>query len=1002
MNPLLQNHAVLKFSGLIASFVLLFTVLQVTGQQMNFVNISAKLGLPAAECYNVLQDSKGYIWICTEAGLCRYNGNDLEVFDKNKGLPERNIYASLEAEDGTLWFLTSKNRILQYKNNLLTEAPFSKSYQSKTKPLEISYAINQYATNELLVNTYSSTFKINLVSNTVSRIERKDSTYQVAFEKINGQLLPQNGLAASVQNKARPNNNGKITMLLRENGQERLMEIPATHSNNIYLRYLTCKAGNSFYFCIDNKIFAITDGMEIQATTLKSRIISLYCDKYNGLWAGTFKNGVTYFAAGTRSKPISLLGDFSVSGICEDHEGNTWFSTLEKGVFICRNKNVISFTNIPQLDRPVEMLKTADGIPYASAGLDKMVDLNTLQIKKFSFNAGTQNPITDFLRSGDQWIITCKTAGLFLNSELKRVGKLSIKSLTNSGFYKVVPGQGGQVFMLGYSFFSAIESGICRIIAEVPSKAVDACYIGDSNFLIGCTDGLYAFHTGDKAVQKIAGINKLVNKIFRAADQSVWIATKEEGLYQFRDNKLTLVSNQFGLHTDVFYDIAEDKQGNLWLGTNTGLAKIPAGMRKGNAMLYTTSTGLPANEVFKVAVTDQYVFISTVEGISRMPVATDSSKKDQPPIYLHSCKVNGMNSNESINGTAFAYNKNNFEFDFNVLSFDFENKAGLLYNINDSSAGFTFVKGTSLKLDNLEPGAYQLIIYGVSASGIKSAEPVVLNFSIKKPFWKTWLFITVAAILAGACIFFLFSNRIRHIQKKAEEKTKLNKMIADSQLFALQAQMNPHFIFNSINSIQHFILEKREKDAYSYLAKFSRLIRTVLNNSEKLYIALYEEIDTLKNYIELEQLRFENKFDYELVMGAGINEQELFLPPMLVQPYVENAIWHGLLNLGTDRKGKLWLHFALQDDLLKITIQDNGIGRQRASLIKKENVYTPVAMNLTEKRLQVVHTIWGNAAIKVTVKDLYDEAQQPTGTSVEIFLPLNMQEDEKQDISIDR
>lgn len=202
----------------------------------------------------------------------------------------------------------------------------------------------------------------------------------------------------------------------------------------------------------------------------------------------------------------------------------------------------------------------------------------------------------------------------------------------------------------------------------------------------------------------------------------------------------------------------------------------------------------------------------------------------------------------------------------------------------------------------------------------------------------------------------------------------------------LVSQMNPHFIFNSINSIQNYVLQKKEIDAYSYLAKFSKLIRMVLNNSNKNQILLYEEIDLLKTYIEIEQLRFENAFDYIVEVDDDINEQEFSIPPMLIQPFVENAIWHGIMNIEKERKGKLILKFELVHDLLKITIEDNGIGRLKSQLYKTEN-HQPLAMNLTEQRLSVLHELTNKAGIKITINDLHDKNGNASGTKVEIYLP---------------
>lgn len=204
----------------------------------------------------------------------------------------------------------------------------------------------------------------------------------------------------------------------------------------------------------------------------------------------------------------------------------------------------------------------------------------------------------------------------------------------------------------------------------------------------------------------------------------------------------------------------------------------------------------------------------------------------------------------------------------------------------------------------------------------------------------------------------------------------------------LLSQMNPHFIFNAINSIQNYILQKKELDAYSYLAKFSKLIRMVLSNSTKNYIALHEEIDLLKTYVEIEQLRFENTFDFILEIDNQINEQEFIIPPMLIQPYVENAIWHGIMNLEKTQKGKLTLSFKSDKNGLVITVEDNGIGRKQTQDYKSKT-HQPLGMNLTEQRLTALQELSKNEHINIVITDLYDADEKACGTKVTIYLSDN-------------
>ena len=244
------------------------------------------------------------------------------------------------------------------------------------------------------------------------------------------------------------------------------------------------------------------------------------------------------------------------------------------------------------------------------------------------------------------------------------------------------------------------------------------------------------------------------------------------------------------------------------------------------------------------------------------------------------------------------------------------------------------------------------------------------------------IILLLVCLLSITTIAYLINRQQKH--KNIIERQKANLL----KQKMLLSQMNPHFIFNAINSIQNYILQKKELDAYSYLAKFSKLIRMVLGNSTKNYIALHEEIDLLKTYIEIEQLRFENTFDFILEVDSQINEQEYIIPPMLIQPYVENAIWHGIMNLEKNQKGKLILSFKSDKNGLVITVEDNGVGRKQTQDYETK-MHQPLGMNLTEQRLTALQELSKNEHINIVITDLYDTDEKACGTKVTIYLSNN-------------
>ncbi|HEY1112153.1 MAG TPA: histidine kinase [Chitinophagaceae bacterium] len=237
------------------------------------------------------------------------------------------------------------------------------------------------------------------------------------------------------------------------------------------------------------------------------------------------------------------------------------------------------------------------------------------------------------------------------------------------------------------------------------------------------------------------------------------------------------------------------------------------------------------------------------------------------------------------------------------------------------------------------------------------------------------------------------NHQLQIQQFEAEHtKSKLQKHAADLEMQALRAQMNPHFIFNCLNAINHFILKNETEIASDYLTKFARLIRMVLQSSSQKYIPLHDELETLKLYIGMESVRFRNHFSYTLHCHPSVEIEMMQIPPMLLQPFVENAIWHGLMH--RTEGGKLTIDIEEQGGLLQCTIQDNGIGRSKAAELKSKSASfkKSMGMEITANRLQLLYNGNGSGANALNIVDLQDENGEALGTRVVLRIPIKMVE----------
>lgn len=234
--------------------------------------------------------------------------------------------------------------------------------------------------------------------------------------------------------------------------------------------------------------------------------------------------------------------------------------------------------------------------------------------------------------------------------------------------------------------------------------------------------------------------------------------------------------------------------------------------------------------------------------------------------------------------------------------------------------------------------------------------------------------------LGFGMVFMLFMGFV--MLRNAREKKRVHQLLA---IKSLRGQMNPHFIFNALNSVNHYISRNDERAANKYLADFSKLMRSVMDSSKHDFIPLNEETETLKLYLELEHARFSDKFDYTFAVDESVSSVDFELPPMLIQPYIENAVWHGLRYI--EGKGRLDVNFTQVYDDLKVTISDNGIGRKKSAEIKTRNQKTQASVGTQniENRIRIMNELY-KFNIRVNVREAFPGSEQP-GTHVEILIP---------------
>lgn len=496
---------------------------------------------------------------------------------------------------------------------------------------------------------------------------------------------------------------------------------------------------------------------------------------------------------------------------------------------------------------------------------------------------------------------------------------------------------------------------------------------------------LYRYRIGSKQAEKIRLFNHentdQITCLAIGPNQQLWIGTRASGVWSYNLNtkKLQNTFTSFnGLQNDEVNQLLLDPSGRLWVLNPSCVAIVNTG--SGKVQSLEKRNGI--NDVFGISMTPDSVYFlqsnSYIVGAvsERLPL-----RKKAIPYIIQIRDMNGMNR-FSTDKSKYSYNENNLVFEFGVR--DFSNAENNLVSYRLLGLDDKWVNGNQ-KIEalyhNLPSGKYTFQVKVVEGD-----ESTVTSYSFKitRPFWRRWWFVTLASLAIAFGIWFFMRSRIRRIQSTEQMKAEFSLQINELESKALRAQMNPHFLFNSLNSIRLFILKDEVDNAADYIAKFSKLLRMILNYSRQDMITVYDEIQSLKLYLEFERLRFDQDFDFDLQID-GQEVLDCQIPPMIIQPFIENAIWHGLMPRA-EEGGKIRVSFQKQLSGLYVMVQDNGIGREKAKENNRKRSLKEgsVGLQITKDRLRSL-TLRTKRQNEFEIEDLIDENGQAIGTLVTLY-----------------
>ncbi|WP_343766863.1 sensor histidine kinase [Gangjinia marincola] len=689
-----------------------------------------------------------------------------------------------------------------------------------------------------------------------------------------------------------------------------------------------------------------------------------------------------------------FLSGIFITDVVKNQEGLFWISTLDQGIYIVTDLNVSKFnspshhiTTMVKIDESQILYGTIEGELYLynlkDFSIKKLNTPKTINISALHYDK--QNGILYVGSSQNGFALTDN----FSNVILLPFG-LSAKSITEVSPKEILYASAGLSSFL--SLTDDLELIESKNIREHRAYSAHHNPITKYNYVSDIDHFISIDSSHNESIITYKGENFYSSQMDADINGISWISTFHHGVlgvkndsvvYAFDKNEGLLSDQIFAIHThqDEIY-IASDKGIQVLNSTTHSLRT-----------LIDLQTNFPAR-INGMEIFDQNLVVGTNQGVYGINNNYKQNREFIPNIYISSLKV--KDEAIEVKDTLYLpFDENTIELSAHANLYKANDRLLFEYSLQGKNAGWFPLEqgGNSIVFSNLEPGLHSIKIKAKdSYTNLSSRIKEVVVF-IEKPIWRKWWFILwffaiLSFILLTLFRFFLHKQNLEKV-KAIEELDRENQLIL-LKLENLRSQMNPHFVFNALNSIQEYIVINEKNLASNYLGKFADLMRSFLSLSNKGYISIEEEVKNLNMYLELEKMRFEEKLVYNIQVDDTLNQNEIYIPTMLIQPYVENSLNHGLLHKKDQRI--LNIFFTNKNSThFKCIIEDNGIGRKKAEEIKLERrpEHKSFATKTTNNRLTLIN--YGKVnKIELIIEDLYDSKNMPCGTKVILFIPLNL------------
>ncbi len=940
-------------------FLLFFTKLIYAQQPAYF--ILGENQFKGLHIYDIIQDKELNYWIATNEGLYYFNHYKYVKIECENAKSSA-VFNFVITKKGTIFCFNLNNQIFKIENKTL-----NLFYELKTDEIKTDINLSVISDSLLLIGAK----KIILIS--------EDGTIKKNFSYKNHYLGPAFKL---FNEKTIYHLNSSDSILIISNKSASYAHLHCVNFklvNNDVLHFFKIKSNyfaislqtNTIYNFDPNKNELFLSNNDSQLNTKSA--LRLYSTD-NEAWIAGGLPGV-YKISSLKNDSLKLIfKDFFISNVYKDLEGNILLSTFDKGIIV-----------VPDVNSPDVVCKNQNGfftsILYNSK--EKLI-LGASNGKLYSFKNNNLSILNNNGKKAIEHLFQLNGSPLIIFDN----GEITAYNTTNNQFNTLCDASlKDVVFVAPFEFYIGTNRGIYKcnwnktegykteFIPNINYRIYAIAYNPFYQLIYAATsNGLYTINKlGNCHKVYINNKDMYINTLFYK--NSKIFATDKKGYIHIIENEKIISTIQLKQQNKTY------SFSKLNIYNNTIIAKNANELCQFNLngdyiKTLTNSKGNKDLRIFDYCFNNDTLWVCNANGIQEIVLNKIFQDTIKPKIFITEIKINdSLKINKTNN---FSSNKKKFQFTLSSPSILNSNNTFYHYKLqgNDETWSINTYYANEIIYNALAPGNYTFNVFA-ERQGIVS-NTISYSFVINAPFYTKWWFILFLILIFLMIVYKIYNWKLSIQQKKAKQINELNA----SKLTAIQSQMNPHFIFNSLNSIQDLILKGDVEKSYSYITTFSNLVRRTLSYSDKDFIDFEQEIKLLELYLSLEKLRFKKDFNFNLQTNQIVDIQ---IPPMLIQPFIENALIHGLLHKEGEKK--LSILFEL-NEILTCKIEDNGIGREKAKAIKirQRNNHESFSVKAIKKRFDILSETL-NGSFGYSYEDIKEDGVV-VGTRVTLSIPI--------------